>query len=64
MPVWPSPETWRQLAAWLIAGLRGLAGPIMDPSAIADDRELMARDVERFVRALSRGEIGADDFAR
>jgi hypothetical protein len=55
---------WRRLAAGLIAGLRGFAGPVMDPSAVADDRELMARDVERFVRALSRGEIGADDFSR
>jgi len=55
---------WRWLAARLIAGLRGLAGPVMEPLAVTDDRERMARDVERFVRALSRGEIGADDFAR
>jgi hypothetical protein len=63
-----SPSPWRRLASFLAAGLRGVAGPVIDPSmlagALAQDRESMAADVERFAAALRRGEIGADDFAR
>ena len=62
MPMWLS--VWCGIASFLATGLRALAGPVMDPPAVAGADALTERDVERFTAALWCGDIGADDFAR
>ena len=60
-------SSWASLGATLRAALRAMAGPTLplppsEPSGL-QDAELMAAEIEAFVRALDADLITASDFA-